>query len=380
MTARFRAFVTTRLGPLRAARAPGAWLTAIALIACTPSGSTEPQTDSIEDLSPGWHRIAGGSGTGCAFDTPFSFFVRPGDPRKLLIHFQAGGACWNGETCDPLLLPTFDPVIDTTDHPSRAAGIMSLHLADNPVHDFSVIFVPYCTGDLHLGSRAVTYRSPGAQLIPSRDFTVRHWGVRNVESVLRWAYRHFAQPELVFVNGSSAGAIASPVYASELAGHYPAARVVQLGDGAGGYRVQGLGAMMGSAGALEVLRGMSAFQSIDSAGFAFEDLYILAARARSNLSLAQYNSAEDATQLLFLHELGVPLTSLTPLLAANLADIRAEVPDFRSYVAPGVTHTILFRASFYTLAVDGVTARDWVAALLNGTSTSDIGSSLLGGS
>ena len=81
-----------------------------------------------------------------------------------------------------------------------------------------------------------------------------------------------------------------------------------------------------------------------------------------------------------LHELGVPLTSLTPLLAANLADIRAEVPDFRSYVAPGVTHTILFRASFYTLAVDGVTARDWVAALLNGTSTSDIGSSLLGGS
>lgn len=374
MPARIRAFARRRMGHL------SAWLAAIALIACTPTGATEPRTDSIEDLSPGWHRIAGGSGTGCAFDTPFSFFVRPGDPGKLLVHFQAGGACWNGETCDPLLLPTFDPVVDTTDHPSRAAGILSLHLADNPVHDFSVVFVPYCTGDLHLGSRAVTYRSPGAQLIPSRDFAVRHWGARNVASVLRWIQRHFDRPELIFVNGSSAGAIASPVYAAELAGQYPAARVVQLGDGGGGYRVPGLGALMGSAGALDVLRGMTAFQAVDSADFTFEDLYILAARARGNLSLSQYNSADDATQLFFLHRLGVPLTSLTPLLAANLADIRAEVPGFRSYVAPGVTHTILFRSSFYTLAVDGVTARDWVAALLNGTSASDIGSSLLGGS
>ncbi|HSA57660.1 MAG TPA: pectin acetylesterase-family hydrolase [Gemmatimonadaceae bacterium] len=379
MPARFSAFVRTRTTrTTRTGRLTG-WLAAIALIACSPSGATEPQTDSIEDLSPGWHRIAGGPGTGCAFDTPFSFYVRPGDPRKLLVHLQAGGACWNGETCDPLLLPTFDPVIDTTDHPSRAAGILSLHLLANPVHDFSIIVVPYCTGDLHLGSRAVTYRSPGAQLIPARDFTVKHWGARNVESVLRWAYRHFAQPEIIFVNGSSAGAIASPVYAAELAEEYPSARVVQLGDGAGGYRVPGLGTLMGAAGALDVLRGMSAFQSIDSAAFTFEDLYVLASRARSNLSLAQYNSANDATQLFFLHALGVPSASLTPLLAANLAELHADVPGFRSYTAPGVTHTILFRSSFYTLAVDGVTARDWVAALLDGTSVPDIGSSLLGG-
>ena len=164
---------------------------------------TTPQSlPTLADLKATCNEIVPGGDTICSKCTPFSFFVRPGDPRKLLIHFQAGGACWNGETCDPLLVPTFDPVIDTTDHPSRAAGILSLHLLDNPVHDFSIIVVPYCTGDLHLGTRAVTYRSPGAQLIPARDFTVRHWGARNVESVLRWAYRHFAQPELIFVNGS----------------------------------------------------------------------------------------------------------------------------------------------------------------------------------
>jgi hypothetical protein len=353
---------------------------ALTTLACSsPQGPDDSDVTSIDQLAPGWHKIAGGGETGCAFDTPFWFWVRAGDPRKVLVHFQAGGACWSGDTCDPLTLPTFDPVVDTTDHPSRAGGILNLHLAENPVRDFSILYVPYCTGDLHLGSRSVSYTSSGSSLVPSRTFSVRHWGAANAARALDWISDRVSDPEVIFVTGSSAGAIASPVYAAQLAARYPAARVVQLGDAAGGYRVPGLGSLMALGGALEVLRGMPDFASVDSANFTFEDLYIRAGLAHPNLTTSQYNSAEDATQLFFLRQLGLSVPSLAPLLSANLADIRAAVPGFHAYTAPGATHTILFRSSFYTLAVDGLTARDWVAALLDGTGVPDVGSSRLGG-
>jgi hypothetical protein len=40
-------------------------------------------------------------------------------------------------------------------------------------------------------------------------------------------------------------------------------------------------------------------------------------------------------------------------------------------------HTILRRPEFYSLMVDGVLVRDWVADLLDGKHVSDVGQSLL---
>ncbi|HEX7123391.1 MAG TPA: hypothetical protein VF178_13530, partial [Gemmatimonadaceae bacterium] len=120
-------------------------------------------------------------------------------------------------------------------------------------------------------------------------------------------------------------------------------------------------------------RSDAAFATIDAGTFGFEDLYILAAQARPNLMMAQFNFAEDATQLAFLRELGHPTTQLTPLLAANLAEISAGDPEFRSYTAGGDTHTILLRPTFYTLAVGGVAIRDWVNELLLGRTVEDVG-------
>src|SRR5690554_5094446 len=32
-------------------------------------------------------------------DTAYSFFFRPGDPRKLAVFWDGGGACWDANTC-----------------------------------------------------------------------------------------------------------------------------------------------------------------------------------------------------------------------------------------------------------------------------------------
>jgi hypothetical protein len=192
-------------------------------------------------------------------------------------------------------------------------------------------------------------------------------------------YANVHGPSLVFVTGSSAGAIPSPLYASQVARHYPRARIVQLGDGAGGYRAPAIPGILALWGATGALKRDAAYRSVDSAGMTFEMLYIVAARTARRVAFAQYNTAEDNVQLSFLSALGVHDVPLAQLLAQNLADIRRANPALRTYTAPGQMHTILRRPEFYTLAVDGVAVRDWVAGLLDGKPIQNVGQSLLAG-
>jgi len=95
----------------------------------------------------GWKRIAPGQGTGCAAGTPYSFFHRAGTaPGKLLIYFQGGGACWNWVSCSGM----FDPSVEA-DELYDYEGIFDRENPANPFREFEIVFIPYCTGDVHVG-------------------------------------------------------------------------------------------------------------------------------------------------------------------------------------------------------------------------------------
>lgn len=55
---------------------------------------------SSETVGDGWTKhqfdTEGGDGPVCIAGTPFSAFTRVGNPSKLLIFLQGGGACWQG--------------------------------------------------------------------------------------------------------------------------------------------------------------------------------------------------------------------------------------------------------------------------------------------
>ncbi|HKE91244.1 MAG TPA: pectin acetylesterase-family hydrolase [Gemmatimonadales bacterium] len=328
------------------------------------------------DTSSVWNRVPGGSGTGCAHDSNYAFFVHPGDPRRLVIYLNGGGACWNNLNCDLHGRGTFRDVIDTTQLPDQKSGIFDFANPRNPARDFTIIFIPYCTGDVFLGARTVSYSSTdttGAK----HPFDIRHRGRANAEQAVAWVYARYPAPQLVFVTGSSAGAIPSPLYASLVAQHYPHARVVQLGDGAGGYRAAAIPGILAMWGATTALRQDAAFRGVDSATLTFETLYEVAGRTNPQVTFAQYNSSEDNVQLSFLAMLGVHDVRFADLLAANFADIRRINPVLRTYTAPGPMHTILRRPEFYSLTVEGVAIRDWVADLLDGKRVADVGQSLL---
>lgn len=323
----------------------------------------------------GWTTVPGGPGTGCATDaTPYEFYVRAGDPRKVAVYFQGGGGCWNSRNCGLDGQRTFEATVDEVDRPwsgKAASGIFDLANESNPLREYTIVMAPYCTADVHLGVRSNRYETADGKRLD-----IHHRGLANAQRVLDYVASNHADPQTIFVGGGSAGAIPSPVFASQLARRYPAARIVQVGDGAGAYRSARISGLMIEWGATNALKHDPLYRDLVPATANFEDLYLHAAKT-PNLSLSQINSADDGVQVFFLGQLGHKVTALPPLLSGNLQQLRAANPKLRTYTMPGTMHTVLQRPDFYTAKVGDVTLTQWLDDLLNGREVKNVGDELL---
>ncbi|MDX1650202.1 MAG: pectin acetylesterase-family hydrolase, partial [Myxococcota bacterium] len=310
--------------------------------------------------------------TGCADGSPYAYFVREGDPARLLVFLQGGGACWSALGCDPGALPTYDGSVGPEDDPGAGAdGILALGDARNPFRGWSALFVSYCTGDVHLGDAPRTYPLVTEAEAAPGFVAMHHRGRANAEAALAWAFDR-APPERVFVTGESAGAIASPYWAAVVAARWPEARVAQLGDAAGGYRAGAVPDLLRTWGAVPALREALDLPPDTAETPDFEAIYTGAGRRHPELGLARLDRAEDLVQRFFLTEVGVFADPLHALLRANLARIREKVPRVRQYLAPGPVHTTLASPAFHTLEVRGTALRDWVEAHAAGKPVSDV--------
>ena len=359
----------------------GAHCAGLAILLCVgpwvmAAHADEPVGNAAADTA-GWKTIPGGHGTGCATGaTPYEFYVHEGDPRRIALYFQGGGACWTTGTCGLDGQATFDPSVDDKDRPwlkgPGVGGILDAANPANPLREFTIVFAPYCSADVHLGVDTKRYETTDG-----KSLNVTYHGLANSQRVMDWVKQQYQDPKQVFVSGGSAGAIPSPIFASQLARHYTKAHVVQLGDGAGGYRTMRLAPQLELWGATRALKHDPLYTDINVETANFEEFYSHAAPV-PNLQLAQINSIEDRTQLFFLAQLGNQVTSLAPLLSANIADLRKSNPKLRTYTMPGAVHTVLTRPDFYTAKVDDVALTKWLDDLVNGRRTANVGDSLLG--
>src|SRR5687767_9539993 len=348
----------------------------LAALLCAATWATVAYADEPTAAdTAGWKAVAGGHGTGCATDaTPYEFYVHEGDPKRLAIYFQGGGGCWNSRNCGLDGQKTFDNSIDDTDRPwlnkTGVGGILDAANPANPLREFTIVFAPYCTADVHLGARTERFETADG-----KHLSVAYRGLANSQRVMDWVTRQYSDPKRIFVSGGSAGAIPSPIFASQLARHYTKAQVVGLGDGAGGYRTNRLSPQLELWGATRALKHDPLYRDLDVATANFEDFYSRAAPV-PNLQLGQINSIEDRVQIFFLAQLGNEVKSLAPLLSANIADLRKSSSRLRTYTMPGTVHTVLTRPDFYTAKVDEVALSKWIDDLVNGRKAANVGDSL----
>lgn len=139
----------------------------------------------------------------CIAGAPYSVFTRKGDPKKLLIFLQGGGACWqNFSYCNVLAEDQSPP----TDGPFP--GVFDSTAQDNPFADYSVVYMPYCDGSTFGGDNDVKV-DPAFPYAPTRH----HRGLRNVSAGMDVAADMFPQARQITVMGHSAGGVGVAAFA-----------------------------------------------------------------------------------------------------------------------------------------------------------------------
>lgn len=299
----------------------------------------------------GWERVPLADGE-CALGTPYALFHRAGrDPSRLLVWFQGGGACWDWVSCSGL----FDASVGH-DELGGYRGVFDFENPDNPFREFTVVLVPYCTGDLHVGDAVRRYGDdPGAR-------PVHHHGARNVAAVLRWVEENVAPPRQVVVAGASAGAYGALFHAPAVARLFPSADLVLIED-SGVPLLNGYPQILDGWGAAPVLRALRG--GGDAAGdLTLEGAHAHAAEAMPGAPLARITSDRDAIQSAFYTISGS--FRWREDAYALLDAVEAELPAARSFVVAGSDHGLLRTDAFYAYEADGVRLRDWVAKLVDG--------------
>ncbi|WP_339858367.1 pectin acetylesterase-family hydrolase [Pseudohongiella acticola] len=325
----------------------------------------EQMVADFSGLQDGWNAFSPGGETICTDGSEYRFFVKQGEPDKLMFYLEGGGACWDGANCDPDLQPSYQINLAATD-PANSHGILAFEHPENPFADYTVVYAPYCSADVHLGDSVQVHTAPTVEGHESHEVNIQHRGLVNASAAMQWAIDHLPMPEQIFVTGSSAGSIPSPFYALKLAQQYPGADIVQLGDASGGYRGFANFSPYDVWSTDQVLAEMDYINNIPANEFSFHQLYIGVERENPGIRFASYDNAEDNVQKQFLALGGTPTESLLPLLQGNLEEISTAIPDFRYYVAGGTMHTILLRPEVYSYEVAGVRFVDWLTELAAG--------------
>ena len=338
----------------------------------TAAQTTEPAPDSAEapaetDPPPApaagaWERVTPGDDCVCADGSPYSFWVREADPRRVVFHLMAGGACFNIETC------SFDGVVYTANasaQPPSAVGIFDPANPANPVAGHSFVVVTYCTGDLHLGTTTTTYGG---------DLTVNHTGFLNASKALDELANRFDDPVEVVVTGSSAGSAAAPLFGGLVADRYPEARVAVVADSSGAYPDNPtVNAVIGGLwGVDEALPDWPVNQGLTIADIGLPGLFVQTGLHHPDLRFSRFDHALDPIQAFFTALSGSGIGLTDRLIRDNEALIEGRGVPVAGYLAPGFGHTILGQSEMYSLKVEGTAFIDWLTAFLAGEAVEDV--------
>ena len=296
-----------------------------------------------------WAEIRPGGKTRCARGEPYAFWLRRSDPTKVLVFFQGGGGCFDERTC-ALGSTWFDDRVGAEDNPRFNGGMLDLDDRRNPFRDWSIVYIPSCTGDVHTGTRVVRYRR----------LRVHQKGFFNARAALARAYREFPRAKTVFVTGCSAGSVGSAFHADAIIRHYRRARVTQLGDSLAFVFHRPIRLVDWGTHAV-----FPPFFRIGNRRWTMVEFVTRLTRAHPRVTFARFNHASDSVQEDFYEAVGANRAGFEPRLRSAERALK-RLPNYRSYLACGSSHCALPTAEFFSLRVGGILLRDWVADLARG--------------
>src|SRR5690349_13289028 len=192
-----------------AARAVLAVLAVCLAGACSESDGTEPILNPPRDQYETWLKIEP-PGVVCGNGSQYKIFASfSAKSDNLVVVFEPGGACWDYDSCTGKNGIRGAANVDgLKDNHWELASFISPFLSrfddTNPSRDWNMIYVPYCTGDVHTGNRVATYEGE-----PNVEF--HHDGHAAVQEVVKWLDGNFTHVPKMVVTGCSAGGVGALV-------------------------------------------------------------------------------------------------------------------------------------------------------------------------
>ncbi len=329
---------------------------------------------SIENniLSTHWYEI---NGMICRDGSPTGIGYRVGSPKKLAIYINGGGACFNNETCgsNPKSFSETDWNALTTEYSNR--GIFDASNPKNPLKDFSFVFIPYCTGDVHSGTKASGFALGVSD-------TQRYVGATNFIKVMDFIYPYFDNKgvEEILLFGMSAGGYGVYVNFLEITKRFPKAKITVINDS---------GPLFSDAQAFPIclqlgftfVFGLPIPKDLlfccGTPNIGLSNVYPYSSRKYPNANFGFMSSYEDEISRFFLsfgynNCTGAPGNQLPANVFRNgLINLREQVlkpkSTWSTYYINGTTHTLLgSNELFYNKKAGGIYLYEWVDKVMKG--------------
>jgi hypothetical protein len=339
---------------------------ALAALSLTACDSSEPD-GPLADVVPGEWTFVEVESSVCRDGSPTGIGVRLQEGADdLMIYLEGGGACFNAATCagNPSAFGAaeFSGFVAQ----SGGAGVFST-AAGNPVGDWNVVYVPYCTGDVHAGSFPDNTLLQAAGVGGTQQFV----GHRNVERALALLEDGLGAQGRVLLAGSSAGGLGTFFNFDAVAQTFDDADLFLVNDSGPLFFADNVLSpqLVGQVvtlynGSVALPNAPQLFQpdALPGAYAYYADRY-----PDATFGLASFLGDDVFQQFYGFGQ--APGDAITDEeFAAGLRDVRAQLPDaWGTFYAEGDAHTFL-RAR-YDFVSAGVAFDEWVAGVLAGSPT-----------
>ena len=322
--------------------------------------TTAPEPTDAPVVAPTWETVDAPSDCMCADGSAFHFYLREASPTKVLFYLEGGGACFSGDMCKPgsgTYSETISPISKLEDSP----GIFDFANPENPFADYSVVYVPYCTGDVHAGNITKDY---------GNGVVTQHKGFVNASNALDTMIKRFPNTTQLVVAGSSAGSFPTPVFAGMAGDQLPNADLKVFADSSGAVP-DAMGFVIGNWGTLETLPDWPEIEGLTVDQFTPAYTFIKAAEHNPKIRFARHDFAFDSVLSSFARMAGLSPDDLVSVMRTNESKVEATGVNVANWISPGDDHTIAVRDEFYTEEMNGVRFVDWFTAFMNDSPEAD---------
>lgn len=315
----------------------------------------------------------------CMNGTPTGFgvnFSRTGSDRVLIV-FEGGGSCFDATTCtfgsvhqDGFNEGTFVAQMSV----AGSSALFNRINATNPFADWNYVFIPYCSGDFHAGDNP---RAASGRM---------HVGYRNVGHFLARIVPTFRSASAVVIVGSSAGGYGTILEYDRIARRFAPTPVDLLADSSPtpstALLKPCLSQQLRDAWNLDST-APAACPECRGANASLATTMQFDLRAYPSRRFAWISSQYDSVVRSFLGY-GHGATCSAPGLILpedfrnELLSLRTTVgashPAFKSFIAPGDTHTWLLTDAQLFTTVETTMLATWVGQFVSGNAAwRDIG-------